>query len=122
MRATILVVALVVSSSVLLGGSQRLSMVVSPVHAFAPATLTIRVHVEPDSDNRAFVVSAESGGYYRSSRIQLDGAEAPRTMSIEMRNMPGGEYDVTAGLFDSVGHERAAIRTHIMVLGSADGR
>ena len=94
-------------------------MAVSPLQSFAPTNLTIRVHVEPDADNRTLEVVAESGEYYRSSRIQLDGADAPRTISVEMRNLPGGDYDVRSALIDGAGRERAAVRTQIVVLGSA---
>ena len=75
-------------------------MAVSPAQSFAPTNLTIRVHVEPDADNRALEVVAESGAYYRSSRMQIDGAEAPRTISFEIRNLPGGDYDVRGALID----------------------
>ncbi len=94
-------------------------MVVSPVQSFAPTNLTIRVHLEPNAGNRAFEVVAESGEYYRSSRIQLDGAEAPRTIWLEIRNLPGGAYDVRGALIDSAGRERAAVRKQVIVLGSA---
>ena len=94
-------------------------MAVSPLQSFAPTNLTIRVHVEPDADNRTLEVAAESGEYYRSSRIQLDGADAPRTISLEIRNLPGGDYDVRSALINRVGRERAAVRTQIVVLGSA---
>jgi hypothetical protein len=62
---------------------ERLTMAVSPAQSFAPTTLTIRVHVKPDAENRALEIVAESGDYYRSSRIPLDGNEAPRTIVVE---------------------------------------
>ena len=65
----------------------------SPVQSFAPTNLTIRVHVEPDAGKLAFEVVAESGEYYRSSRIQLDGADAPHVISLEIRNLPNGDDD-----------------------------
>lgn len=61
---------------------ERLTMAVSPAQSFAPTTLTIRVHVKPDAENRALEIVAESGDYYRSSRIPLDGNEAPRTIVV----------------------------------------
>ena len=42
--------------------------------------------------------ASESGEYYRSSRIQLEGAEAPGTISFEIRNLPGGDYGVRGAL------------------------
>jgi hypothetical protein len=119
MRAHLVAAALFLSSGLFVAAKDPLTMAVSPVQSFAPTNLTIRVHLEPDADNRALVVVAESGEFYRSSRIQLDGADAPRTISLEMRNLPGGNYDVRGALINSTGRERAAVRTQVIVLGSA---
>jgi hypothetical protein len=119
MRAHIVAAALFLLSAVFAAAKEPLTMAVSPLQSFAPTNLTIRVRVEPDADNRALEVVAESGDYYRSSRIQLDGAEAPRTISLEIRNLPGGDYDVRSALINRAGRERAAVRTQIFVLGSA---
>ncbi len=80
MRAHIVGAALLLSAAVSLNANDPMSMAVSPAQSFAPTNLTIRVHMKPDADNRALEVVAESGANYRSSRTQLDGAEAPRTM------------------------------------------
>jgi len=119
MRAHIVAAALFLSSAVFVTAKDPLTMTVSPVQSFAPTNLTIRVHVEPDADNRTLEVVAESGEYYRSSRIQLDGIDTPRTISLEMRNLPGGDYDVRSALINSSGRERAAVRAQVRVLGSA---
>jgi hypothetical protein len=119
MRVHIVAAALFLSSAVFVTAKDPLTMAVSPVQSFAPTNLTIRVHLAPDADNRTLEVVAESGEYYRSSRIQLDGADAPRTISVEIRNLPGGDYDVRSALINRVGRERAAVRTQIVVLGSA---
>ena len=108
-------------SALSINAHEPLTMAVSPLQSFAPTTLTIRVHLEPDAANRAFAVGAESGEYYRSSRIQLDGADAPRTFSLEFRNLRGGAYDVRGAVIDSSGRERAAVRTQVIVLGTGDG-
>ena len=119
MRVHIFASALFLSSVMSIHANGPLTMVVSPLQSFAPTNLTIRVHVEPNVGNRAFEVVAESADYYLSSRIQLDGVEAPRTFSLEIRNLPGGDYDVRGALIDSAGHERAAVREQVIVLGSA---
>ena len=53
-------------------------MVVTPSKSMAPATIRVRVGVAPDADNRVLNVIADSGAYYRSSEIQLDGDRARR--------------------------------------------
>ncbi len=119
MRVHLFASALFLSSAAFINANEALTIAVSPVQSFAPTNLTIRVHLEPNAGNRAFEVVAESGEYYRSSRIQLDGAEAPRTIWLEIRNLPGGAYDVRGALIDSAGRERAAVRKQVIVLGSA---
>ena len=119
MRVHIFAFALFLSSPLSLDAHEPLTMAVSPAQSFAPTTLTIRLHVESDEGNRALEVVADSGEYYRSSRIQLDGAEAPRTISLEIRNLPGGNYDVRGALINNAGHERAAVHRQVTVLGPA---
>jgi hypothetical protein len=98
---------------------ERLTMAVSPAQSFAPTTLTIRVHVKPDAENRALEIVAESGDYYRSSRIPLDGNEAPRTIVVELRSLPGGDYEVRGALVDGSGRSRVLVRRQVIVIGSA---
>ena len=121
MRAHVFVSALFLSSAVSISANEPLTIAVSPLQSFAPTNLTIRVRLEPDAGNRALDVVAESGEYYRSSRIQLDGADAPRTISLEIRNLPGGDYEVRGSLINSAGRERAAVRKQVIVLRSAGG-
>ena len=81
----------------------------------------VRVHVPPDDANRALEVSATSGEYYRSSRVQLDGKAAPRTITLEFQRLPSGEYEIRGALIDSAGHARAFVREQVTVLSSAGG-
>lgn len=118
MKAHIVAVALFLPSAASVTATSPLTMAVSPAQSFAPTNLTIRLHVEPDADNRALEVVAESGDYYRSSRIQLDGADAPRTTSVEIRHLPGGIYEVRSVLIDNTGRERASARTQVIVIES----
>jgi hypothetical protein len=115
MRLHILAAALF-SSAVSLTATNPLTITASPARSFAPTTLTIRVQVEPDADNRELEVVAESSAYYRSSRLPLEGAGAPRTTSLEMKNLPGGNYEVRGVLIDVAGRRRAAVRTEVVVI------
>jgi hypothetical protein len=121
MRVQMLAVALFLSSAASVTATNPLTMAITPLQSFAPTTLTIRLHIEPDVDNRALEVITESGDYYRSSRIQLDGADAPKTTSLEIRNLPAGTYEVRSALINSAGRPRASARTEVIVLGASDG-
>jgi hypothetical protein len=117
MRVHFLASALFLSSALYISANEPLTMAVSPAQAFAPAKLTIRVHVEPDAGNRALEVVADSGEYYRSSRIQLDGADAPRTISVEFPDLPGGDYEVRGTLINSAGRQRSAVSRQVIIRG-----
>jgi hypothetical protein len=121
MRVQIVTFTLLVSSLAFVTARQPLTMSVSPMQSFGPTTLTVRVHVEPSADNRILEVVVESDEYYRSSRVPLEGQDAPRTTSLELRNLPSGTYEVRGALIDGVGHDRAAVRARVIVLESAAG-
>ena len=122
MRAHVFPFVLFLSSALSLNASGRLAIAVSPRQSFAPASVVVRVHITPDVANRALEVVAESDGYYRSSRIQLDGDGAPATSSLEFRSLPGGDYDVRAILIDSTGRQRASAREHVIAILSVGDR
>jgi hypothetical protein len=107
---------LLLATAFTVSAGERLSIAVSTSQAFAPATATIRVHVTPNADNRGLEVSVDSGQYYRSSWIQLDGAEAPQTVTVEVRGLPGGHYQIRGALVDSSGRPCAFAQTQVIVL------
>jgi hypothetical protein len=112
---------LVLAAALTVNAGERLTIAVSPLQSFAPTTLMVRIHVAPDVDNRALEVTAESGEYFRSSLIQLDGKEAPRTIAVELRGLPGGDYQVRGTLIDNAGRPRASARQQVIVLRAVDG-
>lgn len=109
--------AFLLSTALPLGPSERLTMTVSPIHSFAPSDMMVRVHVEPDAANRALVIVADSGEYYRSSVTQLEGESGPRMIVLELRSVPGGDYQIRATVVDSVGHELGSVRKEAIVVG-----
>jgi hypothetical protein len=105
-----------------LDAGERLSMVVTPARSMAPATIRVRVGVEPAASNRVLHVVADSGDYYRSSEIQLDGERAPRTLVVQFPSLPGGDYVVHSTLFDENGQQSASATEEIRVVPSAAER
>ena len=102
------------------GAGEQLTMAVSPAHAFAPALLRIRVHIEPSVDNRSLEVIADSAAFYRSSEIQLEGDRSPATFTLEFRQVPEGTYRVVGVLKDGAGHERSIVYRDVTVIGIGD--
>jgi hypothetical protein len=109
---------LAVIATTVAGAKEPLSIRVSPATSFAPANLVIRTRVEPDADNSAMEVVADSDGFYRSSAIQLEGDRAPKTATFEFRSLPPGAYEVTAVVIGTDGRRRAVARASANVIES----
>jgi methionine-rich copper-binding protein CopC len=122
MNARFLVLGLMLAATAAAGAHESLGIKVSPAVSFAPANLIIRTSVDPDADNRSLEVVAESGDFYRSSTVMLEGDRAPRTTHFEFRSLPPGEYEVSMVVTGADGRQRAVSRTHAKVVESGAAR
>lgn len=93
----------------------RLRIEVTPRISQAPAQVRIRAIVTPSAENRGLRVIADSGEFFRSSYLPLDGADAAPITDTSFKNLPGGEYEVSVTLVDSQGHATYVDRRTIMV-------
>lgn len=93
----------------------RLRIEVTPRISQAPAQVRIRAIVTPSAENRGLRVTADSGEFFRSSYLPLDGAGAAPITDTSFKNLPGGEYQVSVTLVDSQGHATYVDRRTIMV-------
>ena len=93
-----------------LTGGEALRMQVSPAVSRAPAVLTVRVTVEPTPGNRTLEIVAESGGFFRSSQIEIDGERSARLNVFQFRNLPSGVYQVTGVLVGDHGRRATVMR------------
>ena len=84
-----------------------------------PATVQITVAVEPDAVNRALRVEADSERMFRSSEIVLSGAGEKRIHTLEFKNLPAGEYTLSAQVFSR--NEMRAVATQQLTV-SGGGR
>jgi hypothetical protein len=82
---------------------------VSPSQGFAPAAVRIKAQVQPDAVNRELEVVIESASYYRSSTIELSGAQAARAHDVVFLAVPAGSHEVRVVLRDSGGEVRAIL-------------
>ena len=112
---------LLVTATLPARAGDRMTLRVSPAVAFAPANLIVRTMIEADARNRAVEIVAESPEFYRSSEIQLDGENAPRTTTFEFRSLPPGTYEVKATLLGSDGAARATVRHQMNVIATGAG-
>ena len=122
LAATMLVVAAVVSLGPVSGHADApVALHVSPRFATEPATLTIRATVERHADNRGLQVRIESGEYSRSSFVQLDGLDAPRTTTIDYPEIPGGSYEIRTTVLGPGGKTRASASEEITIMSRFGG-
>ena len=89
-----------------LDSSSRLVISVAPRVARAPATVRVRVDVEPATANRSVNVVVQSVGYYASTHVSLNGEAGPRVNAVAFQGVPAGAYKVSAIL--SAGSEQVA--------------
>ena len=100
----------------LVSGEAPLSMTVDPSVSFAPAELRVRLDVTRNALNRSLVVVAESEDFYRSSEMPLDAEAAPRSVTVQFRALPRGEYSVSGELRAADGRTLATVHQEIKVL------
>src|SRR5258705_391567 len=124
MRRAALVGILVLAGALPMGAGSTdpLTVKATPAVAFAPATLVVRATVLADSHNRVIEVSADSGDFFRSSTMQLEGENAPRTNMFEFRSLPPGDYEVRARLIGDDGRQRAMARQEVSIIATGGER
>jgi len=94
---------------------EKLQLQVTPSVSMAPASVIVRAIVERNPENRELEIVADSEDFYRRTVVDLDGDSAPKVNELRLIDIPGGEYEVTATLYDSKGAHTVARRS-IMVM------
>ena len=114
--------AMTLTAMVLLAGSARkvkpVEIRVSPRFGFAPAKLTVTVHVEPNPDNRVveWVIEGDTG--YRAGRGYDPEAQPLPTMQIVLPSVPAGHYQAVAFLTDAKAKTTQSEVVEVCVTGS----
>lgn len=114
-------VLLALAATPQVAANEPLKIAVSPVHSFAPSLMRIRVRVEPNTDNRMLQITVDSDNFYRQSDVQLEGDKSAAMTQMELRNLPGGEYDVKAVVIDGAGKTRAVAQAHATIISQTGG-
>jgi hypothetical protein len=112
--------ALVIGACMILAGTassakEAVGIRVSPNISMAPATIRVLVTVEPEDANRELMISADSGEFYTSSTVQLDGNKAPRLQMFTLKELPAGTYQVEARVRLRDGDERRAVADYLVM-------
>ena len=105
-----------------INAGEWMTMAVSPRQSFSPTNLRVQLRLQPSADNRLLDVIADSPDFFSRSQIQLEGDRAPKTLIVEFRGVPSGEYEVSGFLLNSIGIPRAVTRQDVWVLPSGRDR
>ena len=101
-----IVLSVVASSTV--WAAEPVEVRVSSAFVLDGSNVQVTVRIVADDDNRFLTIQADSPEYYRSSRIQLSGDEAPLIHTMMLRSLPSGLYEVRAILSRSDEVEESA--------------
>jgi len=105
---TILAVLIIASLAAPGSASQIVEIRLRGHYFSAPATVVINIAIEPDADNHRLVIEADSPKFFRSSKIELTGADGQRIHTVQFKNLPEGAYLL-----------RAEVQSRTGVLGQA---
>ena len=94
---------------------EKLSIRVTPNVSSAPSNVIVQAMITKDPSNRWLTIEADSGSFFRSSAIQLDGDKAPTVTEVRLSSLPSGEYAVSAVLRNNLGEETIVRRTVIVL-------
>src|SRR5260221_11867658 len=109
MKTGLGICGLIVLTVLPVDGEGPLRVAVTPIHSFAPATVTIRARIEPSADNRTLAIVADGGDFYRSSEIPLDGDRAPKIVDLRFANLPAVDYQISVVLADGAGGQAPVV-------------
>ena len=121
MRTALGICGVIVLTVLPVDGGEPLKLAVNPAQSFAPARVRVRARIEPSAENRVLAIVADGPDFYRSSEIQLDGDQAPKTVELLLSDLPGGEYEVYAVLIDAFGQQRARVHQPAKVISMFGG-
>jgi predicted phage tail protein len=118
----LLLIGLVVGASIsAVTASEKLTLRVSREVINTREGLTVRAVVAPDASNRVIGIQADSGEFFRSSQVEMDGERAPRVFELPLHSLPSGDYTVIAVLINDKG-ERTTVQKSFRVMSFGDDR
>ena len=113
--------AVIICGTLAAGAKEVVAIRVRGRYYTEPATIRVTVAVEPDQSNRSLRIEADGDRLFRSSEVSLDGNNGERLHTVEFKNLPAGQYVLTAEV-RSVEQIRGIAREVLVVGTPADQR
>ena len=88
----------------------------APLVVQAPGDVEISIQIKPTAKTQELRLSADSGSFYRSSSVGLNGVDSQEVHTFMWRGFPVGEYDVIGMLVDSDGTSEVVVRGALKVI------
>ena len=109
--ARLCVVALLAVMSLGVHAAEPIRVRVVPAFALNPADVTVETVIEPDVRNRGVEITVDSANFFTTSTVTLEGERAPRVRTTRFRQLPAGNYEVSATLVrdNGIGSKVAAV-------------
>ena len=95
LRLGLLTVCMAGSSQTIAADTQ-VTIAVRPAVTVARGNAQLKILVERNDRNRLLTWEIDGPNYYRSSRMELEGAAAPRSWFFLVKDLREGEYDIRA--------------------------
>lgn len=99
-------------------GENAISVSVTPQKAFAPVNVQAFVRVARHPENRILRVTLDSGSFYRSSDLPLEGDQAPTAHWVRWPSVPPGNYVVILELIRSNGERQVVEGGRLQIFGA----
>jgi hypothetical protein len=80
------------------------------------SSLRAQIWIPRDSDNRVLRITLDSGAFYRSSDVPLEGDRAPQSHTLVWHALPPGSYEVTVQLVGTT-RVKQVLRRELHVIG-----
>jgi hypothetical protein len=89
----------------------RMVLTLSPQVTSVGAPVQALVRLAPNAENRLLRLMVDSGDYFRSSDVQLDGEDAASAHFLPLVGLPEGRYQLLAVLYDARGEVARGTQT-----------
>ena len=96
--AALIVICGALGTSALAVRADPITASVTPAITVSRGSTWLRILVERNDLNRMLTWEVDGPEYYRSSSVELDGAESPRSYQVLVKDLPAGEFVIRAAV------------------------